>query len=305
MPKFKILIGLLVTLTSCMAIEKPAVSSWYPVRDGIEYGISGIARVNAPGGDSGCSAGDACFLIVHDNKFPDLPFIGLVSISADRSVDYRTIAWPSPTQYPVDLEALTALPGTPGTFLACSSKGEVFRFEWDGATGELSLAEVFELPNVSRGMNIEGFAIAEVEGQLLAVWGDRGSGSEPGGIYWGTFDPVTNAIAPTGTVSFRVPFPENGRSISDLKIDGAGVLWVSAAVDYGDDGPFASAVYVAGVFEGNNEEGFNFRSNSSLVPLWRFDDRKIEAIELVPGEAGGAIFGTDDENQGSAVFWSW
>ena len=92
--------------------------------------------------------------------------------------------------------------------------------------------------------------------------------------------------------------------ISDLKVDPTGVLFISSAKDPGNDGSFESAVYIADVFNSDRNQ-IRFRQNSELVPLYRFDEHKIEAIELVPGQTGGVIFGTDDENRGSSIYRSW
>lgn len=91
------------------------------------------------------------------------------------------------------------------------------------------------------------------------------------------------------------------RHISDIKVDSAGIVYITSASDAGDDGPFQSALYVAGYlgFSGNK---IVWKQNSQLVPLYRADYRKIEGMELVPGNAGGVVFGTDDENFGSYVY---
>ena len=80
-----------------------------------------------------------------------------------------------------------------------------------------------------------------------------------------------------------------------------GFYYISAASDTGDDGPFQSAVYIAGKF---NQQGnqIAFQQDSALFPLYRLDYHKVEAIELIPGGAGGIFLGTDDENMGSSIF---
>jgi hypothetical protein len=86
-----------------------------------------------------------------------------------------------------------------------------------------------------------------------------------------------------------------------LKVDPAGIIYITSASDPGNDGPFQSGVYVAGYlgFRGNK---IAWRQNPQLFPLYRCDYHKIEAIELVPGAEGGAIVATDDENLGSYVY---
>ncbi|MGQ4648867.1 hypothetical protein [Lyngbya aestuarii] len=91
------------------------------------------------------------------------------------------------------------------------------------------------------------------------------------------------------------------RHISDLRVDQAEVLYLSAATDLGDDGLFTSAVYIAGVFSVQGKQ-ISFRQNPNLVTVYHLDNHKIEAIELVPEAAGGVFLGTDDENKGSSIF---
>ncbi|MGL5193818.1 MAG: hypothetical protein ACRC8Y_09450, partial [Chroococcales cyanobacterium] len=99
-----------------------------------------------------------------------------------------------------------------------------------------------------------------------------------------------------------VPWPEEDvRHISDLKVNNSGVLYITSARDSGDDGPFDSAVYAAGLFSMNGDQ-LEFRPASSLAPLYRVKGHKIEALEFLPGLSGGKILGTDDENQGSSIY---
>ena len=92
----------------------------------------------------------------------------------------------------------------------------------------------------------------------------------------------------------------NVRHISDLKVDRSGQLWITAATDPGDDGPFDSAVYEAGKFLIQGET-IAFQENTELLPLSRFPGHKIEAIELIGETQRETILGTDDENSGSSV----
>ncbi|MEH2082179.1 MAG: hypothetical protein V7K89_20040, partial [Nostoc sp.] len=113
---------------------------------------------------------------------------------------------------------------------------------------------------------------------------------------------VKYQITLAGSANLKVPFPSgNVRHISDIKVDPVGIVYITSASDAGDDGPFQSAVYVAGYlgFRGNK---IVWRQNSQFVPLYRSDYHKIEGMELVPGAEGGVIVGTDDENLGSYVY---
>jgi hypothetical protein len=147
--------------------------------------------------------------------------------------------------------------------------------------------------------------LQKINGQLLAVWAHRGEDKQPAIVYWGRLDLNTYQITQIGSARLEVPWPVSAvRHISDLKVDPTGILFITSATDNGDDGPFESAVYVAGAFEIRDQQ-ITFRQNSQLVPLYRFKYHKFEAIELVPGQTGGVIVGSDDENMGSSVYLNW
>jgi hypothetical protein len=142
---------------------------------------------------------------------------------------------------------------------------------------------------------------------LLAVWAHRGEAADPAVIYWANMDESNYSFSGVRSARLTVPWPTaDVRHISDLKIDGAGALFVTSASDPGDDGPFASAFYLAGVFDEDAARGqIGFRQNISLVRLARFDYHKVEAFELVPGGTGGIAFATDDEKMGSSLYLDW
>lgn len=264
-----------------------------PVRGGSAYGISGMATVQ--------QQPDALeLLVVHDNKKPDQGRLGLVAIAGAVQPRYSPVKWQAGAELPIDLEGLTAVPGT-ATYMAMTSVGKVFHFSLDRANQTSTVLNVFDLPNLPPKTNLEGFAIAQIAGSLVAVWAHRGEGSDPGILYWGTLDLTRSTIALVGQAPITVPITDaQTRHISDCKVDAAGVVYITAASDNGDDGPFRSAAYVAGVIQLNGQQ-LQFRFNPALVPLWRDNYHKVEAIELVSGANGGVVFGTDDESMGSSV----
>ncbi|WP_449419939.1 hypothetical protein [Phormidium nigroviride] len=291
----KLLLRLLL-LTPLLLIPQLAIAQmWRPVRGDILFNISGIALVNQQKETSS-------FLIVHDNKGKNQARLAIVTITGKEQAQYSPIDWPTNAELPSDLEGLTAVPGT-SSFMALASAGKVYHIQLTGDNKTVSVLKVFDLPNIPRGSNFESFALQNIDGQLLAIWAHRGQGAESAVIYWGTLNLATYQITQQGSAKLTVPFPTgNVRHISDLKIDAAGVVFVSAATDNGDDGPFDSAVYVAGSFS-DRDRLFQFRQ--SLTPLYHLPDHKIEGIELVPGASGGVVLGTDDENMGGSVFMSW
>ena len=288
-----------VLLISCTVNSQPGQSiSWRKIGDGIAFGISGIALFDTDNDRSN-------FVLVHDNKKPDENRLGIVSVSSDESPKYLPLTWPNDTEIPKDLEAIDKVPGTnAGSFMAATSKGKIYHFTVE-SDRNISILKVFDLPEFPKKSNFEGLALQEIDGQLLMVWTHRGQDSDPGIIYWGTLDLDNYQIAPQGSIQFSVPWPtDQVRHISDIKVDPAGTLYITSATDPGNDGPFNSAVYIAGIFTVDGSE-FEFRANSQLAPIYRFDDYKIEAIELIPGANGGVIFGTDDENRGSSIYTSF
>lgn len=272
---------------------------WRPVRGGIQFGISGMALLEQP-------SGSHSFLIVHDNKGKGQGRLAIVTIKGEESPQYFPVNWPSGTALPLDLESLTAVPeSSEPAFMAATSGGKVYHFRLGATNQNISIVKVFDLPNIPQGSNFEGFALQKINGQLLAVWAHRGEDKQPAIVYWGRLDLNTYQITQIGSARLEVPWPVSAvRHISDLKVDPAGILFITSATDNGDDGPFESAVYVAGAFEIRDQQ-ITFRQNSQLVPLYRFKYHKVEAIELVPGQTGGVIVGSDDENLGSSVYLNW
>ncbi len=284
-----------VTLTIASFAKPVQAQPWRPVRGSILFGISGMVFLEQ-------QEDSTSFLIVHDNKRVGEGRLAMIKVTDKQAPEYLPINW-SNQPLPIDLEALTAVPGqSEPTFMALTSSGTVYHFRLSGNHQDVSILNVFNLPNLPEGTNLEGFALQQIEDKLFAVWAHRGNNEEPGVLYWGVLDLETNEITPQGSAGLTVPFPgSNVRHISDLKVDSAGIVYITSASDNGNDGPFQSAVYVAGGLS-LQDNLIVFRQNQALVPIYRLNYHKVEAIELVPGTAGGIILGTDDENMGSSVW---
>ncbi|MBW4612403.1 MAG: hypothetical protein KME21_03835 [Desmonostoc vinosum HA7617-LM4] len=269
---------------------------WRPVRGGITFGISGMALLEG-------QSNSWDFLIVHDNKQKNQGRLAIITIKGKNQPEYLSLNWPSNTELPSDLEALTSVPEkTKSTFIALGSSGKAYHIKVDPANKNVSLIKEFDLPNIPPKSNFEAFSLQNIDGKLVAIWADRGDGEQPAIIYWGIFDLAKYQINLVGSANLRVPFPSgNVRDISDIKVDQAGIVYITSATDGGDDGPFQSAMYVAGYLEYRGNK-IAWRQNPQLVPLYRFNYHKIEGMELVPGANGGVFVGTDDENLGSYVY---
>lgn len=295
----KLLIAV-VTVGGFALTSQPGLSQqWRPIRGGLLFGISGICL-------SDKQENFLSFLVVHDSKQVGQARLATVTLTAKEQPQYSSLAWPTSTALPTDLEAITAVPSeTVPSYMVSTSSGKIYHLKLAASGKEVSILKVFDFPNVPKGSNFEGFALQEINGTLLAVWAHRGADEEAAVIYWGKLNLTTYQISQIGSASFKVPWPRaNVRHISDLKVDPSGVLFIASATDSGNDGPFDSAIYATGTFNiaGNR---VTFRQNPQLVPLYRLPYHKVEGIELVPGQAGGVVFGTDDENMGPSLYTGW
>jgi hypothetical protein len=288
-----ILASLALLATGCASA--PSAGGWQKV-GGPLRNVSGMAlasHVVSPRG-----AATSQFLVVHDNKGPGEPRVGAVDVG--RSVRYRPIPWPWGGEPPVDLEAVTAVPGTPGSFLALTSGGRLLHLRYGG--GAIGVLHESQLPELTEAANLEAFAVQRLGGDTVALWADRGDGDTPAVLYWGLYDPVADVVTPQGKREVKVPFPAGShtRHVSDLKLDPDGTVWGTAASDPGDSGPFEAAFYRLGTVSVDRGRA-RFAPLDAPRPLWT-TRRKVEALELLPGEAGLVYFGADDESAGGWVY---
>ncbi|MBN3959003.1 hypothetical protein [Nostoc sp. NMS8] len=293
---FKLIINIVILAAFLLISHEVSAQDWRPVRGGIPFGISGMALIEQ-------QSNSLDFLIVHDNKKPNQGRMAIVSIKGKSQPEYFPLNWPNNTQLPIDLESLTSVPNKSNSdFIALSSSGKAYYLKLDILTKNISILKEFELPVITPKSNFEAFGLQYIDGKLVAIWGNRGEGEKTGTIYFGEFNSNTYEISFSGYANFKVPFPlGNVRHISDLKVDRVGIVYITSASDAGDDGPFQSAVYVAG-YLGLCDRKITWRPNPQLIPFYRSDYHKIEGIELVPGAEGGVVVGTDDENLGSYVY---
>jgi hypothetical protein len=293
--KSKLIIKILILLSLLLISQQVFAQSWRPVRASILYGISGMALVNQEK-----SSWD--FLVVHDNKQTNQERLALITIRGKNQPEYLSLNWPSNSQSPIDLEALTSIPKVKNNFIALSSSGKAYHIKLDSQQKSVAILKEFELPGIPKGSNFEAFSLQNIEGKLVAIWAHRGEAEQPAIIYWGVLDLNKYQINLAGSTQLKVPFPSgNVRHISDIKVDSAGIVYISSSSDAGDNGPFQSAIYVAG-YLGLRNNKIIWQQNSQLFPLYRFNYHKVEGIELIPGADGGIVASTDDENFGAYVY---
>ncbi|RCJ23270.1 hypothetical protein A6S26_01565 [Nostoc sp. ATCC 43529] len=297
MPKFlRLIINLVVVAAFLLISHQVWAQDWRPVRGGIPFGISGMALIEQ-------QSNSLDFLIVHDNKKPNQSRLAIISLKHKKQPEYFPLNWPNSTELPIDLESLTFVPQNKKLdFISVSSTGKAYYLRLDITNKNISIIQEFNLPEITPKSNLEAFGLQYIDGKLVAIWADRGEGETPATIYFGEFNPKTYEIKLSGSGKLKVPFPSgNVRHISDLKVDSSAIVYITSASDAGDDGPFQSAVYVAGYLRLSGND-ISWRSHPQLVPLYRSYYHKIEAMELIPGAQGGVIVGTDDENLGSYVY---
>ena len=293
-PRFLLAFLPCAVAASLVACSSPA-KRWQQV-GGPLRNVSGMALV-----DTGDASPGVEFLVVHDNKAPAEPHIGAVVYGGQKGLQYRALTWPANSATPVDLEAICALTGKPGSYLALTSAGRLLHLRF---TGRRALEVVHEstLPGLEQRANIEAFAVQKIGTRTVAVWAERGDGQKPATLYWGTYNEVSGSVTLEDQVTVRVPYPSghNTRHVTDLQLDGAGVVWSAAAIDPGNKGPFVSAVYAIGTVRVEGES-VKFQPNRRPTRLWTFA-RKVEALELRPGADGRMYFGSDDEDAGGWLY---
>jgi len=284
-----------LVVISFLVMPRKAFSEWRPVWGGKAANISGIALIRT-NGDS------KYLLVVHDNKKKKQKRAGVVAVQPHARPRYIPLEWSG--ELPVDLESLTAVPDKTQSFMAMTSKGKIYHIRLNAKKKRVVVLKEFSLPDVLPDNNFEGFALQKIENKVLAVWGHRGKNKKPGMLFWGYLS--NYVFSSVSSTNFSVPWPvkQDVRHISDLKVDSGGVLFVSSASDPGDDGPFQSAIYAAGVFN-LREKNIKFRKNTELVRIYKFPYNKVEALELLPGKSGGMIFATDDEHMGASIYTTW
>lgn len=263
--------------------------------------ISGMALVGVDGRG-------ATFIIVHDNKEPGQRHAAIIWLEGDKAPQYVALEWRQDKRFgdsPVDLEAISTVPEQANDYMAFDTRGNVYHLRLNATRMAVDVLKVFKVPAVPAGSDFEGFALQKIDGKLLAVWAERGLDAKPATLFWSVLSLANYTFAGLNSTPIRVlTTAKNVRHISDVKVDSSGATFITSASDPGDDGPFDSAFSLIGSFRACGG-GINFGPNASPLRLRHFDYHKVEAFEFVPGAKGGIVFGTDDENLGSAVLADW
>ncbi|MER8042969.1 hypothetical protein [Streptomyces sp. NPDC094032] len=284
------LVAITTLLTLLGTAPAGAADEWLRVGSDARTGVSGLAA------EDGGTA-----LVAHDNKRPGQPRLARLTYTDD-TASLSPVAWDG--AYAEDLEAIEAVPGMPGEYLALASRGIVYRLRVSGDTA--TVVDYAPLPMIGEGADFESFAVVARGGKLAALWADRGEGpGRPATLYaaplsfasWG--QPLFGSVTRRSYLSTYPP-GEGTRHISDISVTASGRILVSSASDAGDDGPFDSAVSEAGRVTVSAAGSVRVTLAASPTVLGTFPGYKIEAVECLPG-TGDVLLGTDDEHMGGFV----
>ncbi|WP_326763777.1 hypothetical protein OG978_03730 [Streptomyces sp. NBC_01591] len=273
-----------------------ADGEWQKVGGDVRSGVSGLAYEGRTADGEGVHV-----LAVHDNKQSGQRRLSRIT-HWEGSDGISPITWDGPE--PVDLEAIEAIPGMPGEYLALTGRGIVYRLKVTGSTA--AVVDYSPLPGIGEGDDFESFALVARDGKLAALWADRGAGADrPATLYAAALSFAPWGQPQFGAVTRRAylaayPTGEGTRHISDISVTGSGRIIVSSAADAGDDGPFDSAVSDAGRVAVSAAGRVRVTLAAHPTVLGTFPRYKVEAVECLPGSAD-ALLGTDDENLGGYV----
>jgi hypothetical protein len=251
-----------------------SATAWTQLGTGSTRGISGLAPA-ASG-----------WVIARDNKVAGQNRIALLS----PTLQVTELGWPGTA--PQDLEAVSAVPGTPNRYVACTSARVCSVIDIVGTA--ITVRRAFTLPG--SGTTNESIVLTNVSGRSVALWASRGSPSAAGKLYAAFLDLSTWRFGQVVTANVRVPWPTGSiRHVSDAAVVGGHII-VSSATDPGDTGPFDSAVYDVGILGRTSTRAT--LSMHAPTELGRFPGHKVEGISCATGPD---LLGTDDEKAGGSV----
>lgn len=279
---------LLLFATSFSACAEQA-AQWHFLGEGKNNAISGISSIDAEH-----------FLVAIDGRKPQHPRLAILSWKKAQKPVLTQLDWCDKNNLPVDLEAVTQIPNRK-EYLLLESKGSVTRIQLE-ENNSCKVTAQFDLPAATADSNMEGLALHCFGENCLLAWAERGDDKTPAKLSWARFDIEENKldVPEAKPFEFKASYPkQNMRSVSDLAIDNKGQLWVAAASDPGDEGPFHSAIYNLGLFvQHENHIALNVAKEIKPVARYETENVKIEGIVFTPD---GLLMGAENENLGGKV----
>ncbi|MCK4763990.1 MAG: hypothetical protein KAW12_17440 [Candidatus Aminicenantes bacterium] len=243
------------------------------------------------------------------------------------------VDWSGVPRVANDLESVAAVPGKTLEFLliesgSCSGNDKykpvpcfIFRMRLESSNGRWRgiIKDVIEMPEYL--CEVEGAAcLKNKKGDLLLILGERGSSKNgkiyPARLFWGYLDLEKNTCDFSASKSaepvlfktcefdrYRL-LDDDIRSCSGIYIDKKNQLWISAAVDSADEGPFRSTVAQTGYVDLNKKIPIRLYDKPRMVLY--LNGLKVEAIaaptlyfeQLKTGARVLMSIGTDDERYG-------
>lgn len=288
--KYLLSILLLFTATFSVCAEPEQPTQWHFLGEGKNNAISGISGIDAEH-----------FLVAIDGRKPQHPRLAILSWKKAQKPVLTPLGWCDKDNFPVDLEAIAAIPSHKKEYLFLESKGTVTRIQLE-ENNTCKVTAKFDLPNTTADSNMEGLALHCFGENCFLAWAERGDDKTPAKLSWTRFDIHENQLdAPENKpFEFKAPYPQQHlRSISDLAIDTKGQVWVAASSDPGDEGPFYSALYTLGTFvQHENHLDLNVAKETKPVARYETENVKIEGIVFT---AAGLVLGVENENLGGKV----
>ena len=192
-----LIIYLFVLLSFGCQTELPPIDKrWQHISNKRELSISGISPTTEK----------EKYLVVHDNKKKGQLRIGLIDLSADSL--YAGLSWPT-ENLPIDLEALSDIPGLDNEYIAMGSWGFCYWIKLDLQSNSIEIIKEFRIPDSGPPLNLESLLIIRKNNNTYAAWAHRGSDNEESILFWGTIslfdDDIT--IIVEDSIFINLPWP--------------------------------------------------------------------------------------------------
>lgn len=259
------------------------------------------------------------YVVVHDlGSSSRQNRIAFLSVKQSGGVQYTPIKvdnWKSKV-WPNDMESITVLPTGKNEILVGESGywgrryGRLFHIKLTGNSGKV--INIYPLPRLKNNGkpvgydNFEGLESFQYKNETILALGERGGSSAhpQGTVVFGVLNRKSKKIdwKKYQHLSFSVNAPgkweinKRKRSIADIHIDDNQTIWISAAEDNGNNGPFKSVIFKVGQIE--KKSSLTVRQYSTINPLWICDGLKVEGLSGKTSRISRSMLsiGTEDEN---------
>ncbi|MEU9878122.1 hypothetical protein [Streptomyces phaeochromogenes] len=174
-------------LTTLGTAPARADSAWQKVGGDVRSGVSGSRTRAVPRADQGWT----CWPCT-TTRGPGQKRLSRIT-HWEGAFGISPITWAGPE--PVDLEAIEAIPGMPGEYLALTGRGIVYRLKVAGS--KATVVDYSPLPGIGEGDDFESFALVSQNGILAVLWADRGAGADRPATLYAALRGVSRSSAPS------------------------------------------------------------------------------------------------------------